>query len=290
MFIAVDGGASKTLLAAYDDAGTEVARASVGPASLTVAGVAGAWGLIEEGVGQLGHGLKPEDLRVGMGLAGVNNGALRGAFLDQAPGYASLAVASDGYTSVLGAHGGAPGSVVALGTGSVGYRLDDNMAGRQVAGWGFPVDDAGGGSWLGLHILQECVQVLDGRLTRRSDLHDAVIAHCGGPDGLINWMLDAAATRYATLAPMVLAAAVAGDDAGVRLARTAGEDAAAIATALDPARAAPLSLLGGLAAPLTPFLPDWLTAWARPALGDGVAGALLMAQGRAPAERFAGRG
>lgn len=291
MFVGIDGGASTTRLVLCDAAGAEIARHTLGPASLTIAGAEGAWQVISEGIAALKAGLAPADLRVGMGLAGVNNDAMRATFLAQAPAFANLALASDAFTSVLGAHNGAPGCVVALGTGSVGYRLEDSMTGRQVAGWGFPVDDAGAGSRLGLEVLGECVRLLDGRMpsAEKTPLHDAAVEFCGGVRALVDWMRNAVATQYATLAPLVIEAAGQGDAAGLRLARAAGVGALGIADALDPARTAPLSIVGGLAAPLAPYLPGVLTDWARPAAGDALAGALLMARGVAPAERFGRR-
>ena len=61
---------------------------------------------------------------LGCGLAGVNNRDWLAAFHAQAPALRGLAVESDAYTTLLGAHGGAPGVIVALGTGSIAAALD----------------------------------------------------------------------------------------------------------------------------------------------------------------------
>ncbi len=291
VFVAIDGGGSKTHILAVDDgqpglAGRQRAPVTAGVSALSIAGAEGAWQVINDGLDQVFGGARPADaeLHVGIGIAGFNNGRLHAAFLAAAPGFGRLVLAGDGHSSALGAHGGAPGSVVALGTGSVGYRVmaasgAGKMAGKQVGGWGFPVDDAAGGTWLGLHAMRECMHVLDGRLGQRTALHDEVIAHCGGARQLVDWMHEISATKLATLAPMVLAAAARGDVAGERLARQAGEQAYGIARALDPAQEAPVSIIGGLADGLARFLPPGLAAWAVPAQGGSVNGAMLMARG-----------
>lgn len=292
LYVAVDGGATGTDMALYDAAGRRLASRHFGPTSLALK-AGSAWRdllsaldalLVEAG---FDPGGAREGCAVGLGLAGVNNETARRAFLDAAPALAGLRVATDAYIAALGAHGGRPGAVVLVGTGSVGYRIYADGRARMAGGWGFPIDDVGSGAWLGHQAILQTLRVLDGRdpETRSpTDFHRTVLDHLGGGREAIQEWLDAAtSTKYAELAPIVLAHAV--EPHARRLALAAGAEIDRLAAALDPARAVPLALLGGLAAPLQPYLPEALTGWMRPPLGDPLSGALLLARGAAPEER-----
>ncbi len=227
------------------------------------------------------------DARFGLGLAGANSAVLRAAFLAAAPSAAAVSLATDAHTAVLGAHGGAPGAVIAVGTGSVGYRLNADGSANLVGGWGFPVGDEGSGAWLGRRAIGGALRVLGGGGPPPEGLHRALLDHCGPDrDALLAWLHGAPSTKYAELAPMVLEQAGQGDPAAMALARDAGREIDRLALALDRSRRAPLALTGGLAAPLTPYLPAELAGWARPSLGDALDGALLLAKGEAPEERL----
>jgi N-acetylglucosamine kinase-like BadF-type ATPase len=76
----------------------------------------------------------------------------------------------------------------------------------------------------------------------------------------------------------------------VQLAIAAGIEIDALAQALDPNRQVPLSLVGGLAQPLTPYLPTQLRDWIQNPHDEPIAGALMLAQGKAPDENLAGGG
>lgn len=307
LFLAIDGGASTTRLALYDAAGGRLGLTMTGPTSLTLKGAA-AWQTIMAGLETLCTASGTDvaavlpRLRVGVGLAGANAATLRAAFLAAAPDVAAVHMATDSYIAALGAHGGGPGAIVIVGTGSAGYRIfadrgdrlaGDRLAGgRLVGGWGFPVDDAGSGGWLGWRAIGEALQVVDGRWREPpggTGLHQAVLDHCGRDRAaLLDWLHRAPSTRYGELAPIVLRLADAGDPAAQRLAGAAGAAIERIARALDPAGQTPLALVGGLAEPLAPYLPASLAAWARPPQAEALAGALMLARGEAPAELLAG--
>jgi len=285
LFIAVDGGASSTRVRVADQRGPRAER-SAGASSLTLLG-AEAWSVIrgaltEAGVdeAQLGRA------HLGLGLAGANDRRQREAFLAAAPRVAGLALATDAYAALLGAHAGAPGAIVIAGTGSVGCRLLPDGRLRLVGGWGFPVGDEGSGAWIGWRAIGLALKALDGRAPD-GPMARAVREHCGQwRDDLLDWLRGARSTRYAELAPLVLAHAAAGETAAVALLAEAGRELDGLASALDPTRATPLALLGGLAGPLAPYLPPALTQWARPPRGDALDGALRLARGEAPPERL----
>jgi glucosamine kinase len=296
LFCCVDGGGSKTRVALFDDQGRRLGLTMTGPTSLTLRG-AQAWDVIVEALRGLCTtvGLEPDDfseMHFGIGLAGANNAAQRARFVEAAPAMGALQVATDAYIAALGAHGGASGAIVIVGTGSVGYSIEASGGARLVGGWGFPIGDEGSGAWLGRAALAEALHAVEGRLSGQvAELHRALIERCGpSRDDFLEWLRGASATQFAELAPLVIEHAGRDDPAAVQLAAAAGVEIDALALALDPARAVPLSLVGGLAQPLTPYLPALLRDWMQEPQDEPVAGALLLAQGRAPGENLAWKG
>ncbi|KAK0359944.1 hypothetical protein LTR94_029266, partial [Friedmanniomyces endolithicus] len=71
---------------------------------------------------------------IGLGLAGVHNKEWAAAFRAANPGYAALTLDTDAFSTLMGAHGGRPGAIVAIGTGSVGEALRADGARVEVGG------------------------------------------------------------------------------------------------------------------------------------------------------------
>jgi glucosamine kinase len=280
--IGVDGGGTGTRVRlARADANFhvhELATATAGPSGLGL-GIARAWAAVQDAVAAAfrtaGIDHPPlERIAIGLGLAGVHNKQWASEFIAANPGYARLHLETDAFTTLMGAHGGAPGAIVAIGTGSVGAVLAPDGSRREVGGWGFPAGDEASGGWIGLRAIGHVEQVLDGRRAR-SAFADAVIEACGGKrDAIQVWLGQATQTAYASLAPIVLEHA--GDPAARAILLAAGEEAAAIARALDPDEHLPLALCGGLGLLLRDWLPPGLAARARAPQGDSAAGALRM--------------
>ncbi|WP_028220582.1 BadF/BadG/BcrA/BcrD ATPase family protein [Paraburkholderia oxyphila] len=286
--IGVDGGGTGTRVALGDAQGAELARASAGPSGLGL-GIARAWQSIEEGAratfAQAGLAFDWSRCVLGCGLAGVNNPDWLAAFRAAAPAVAGLAVESDAYTTLLGAHGGEPGVVVALGTGSIAAALDAHGVCRIAGGFGFPSGDEASGAWFGLRAIVWAQQSLDGRVVPDA-FSRALLAHIGAADreSLIVWQCAANQTAYASLAPVVLAHR---DHPFVaKLLAEAGEAVARLIEALDPEAALPAALAGGLGVPLTDWVPQAVRERLRAPLADSTSGALRLA--RREAERLGG--
>jgi glucosamine kinase len=282
-FIGVDGGGSGTRVRLARADGTAIADGSAGPSGL-MHGIAPAWTAVETAIAQaFGHaGLAQparQHLAIGLGLAGVHNKQWAAAFAAADPGYAALALESDGHTTVLGAHAGAAGAIIALGTGSVGeVRLADGRH-VEVGGWGFPAGDEASGAWMGLRAINHAQQAVDGRVP-----HDAfaaaVAAACGGArDAIQQWLAQASQTTYAQLAPLVLAHG-GQNEAARAILLAAGREVERMVRALDASGKLPVALCGGLAVPLRPYLPAALLARVVAPQGDSAAGALRLIQQR----------
>ena len=276
-----DGGGTGTRVVLADRNGKELARGAGGPSGL-VHGRQNAWhsilAALREAFAHAGLSM-PELSRiaVGCGLAGVNNVQWGEEFAACNPGFGALQAETDAYTTLLGAHLGQPGVVIALGTGSVGEVLQADGMRREVGGWGFPVSDEASGAWLGMRAVNHLQRVLDGR-AQVNPFAEAVLAHCGGhKDAVFAWLARANQTRYAELAPLVLRFAGSVETAR-QIMNDAGCEVAIMAQALDPAAQLPVALCGGLAQAVTPYLPAALTARVQKPCGDSASGALILIQ------------
>ena len=278
--IGVDGGGTGTRVALGDTNGVELARAVAGPSGLGL-GIERAWQSIEEGCcvafTQTGLAFEWSQCVLGCGLAGVNNPEWLAAFRAAAPPVAGLAVESDAYTTLLGAHGGAPGVVVALGTGSIAAALGADGQCRIAGGFGFPSGDEASGAWFGLRAIVWAQQALDGRVVM-DDLARALLAHVRAidRDSLIVWLCTANQTAYASLAPVVLAHRE--HPFVAKLLADAGVEIAKLIAALDPSASLPAALSGGLGQPLREWVPQPVRDRLRAPLDDSTSGALRLAQ------------
>ncbi|KVT19735.1 ATPase [Burkholderia sp. MSMB1078WGS] len=276
--IGIDGGGTGTRAVLADRHGRELAQGRGGPSGLGL-GIERAWASIgaacADAFTQAGLAFEWSQCALGCGLAGVNNAAWLAAFRARAP-LEALAIESDAYTTVVGAHGGAPGLIVALGTGSIAAALDAAGACRIAGGFGFPSGDEASGAWLGLRALAYAQQALDGRVPRDA-FATALLAETGAQnrDALVQWSCDANQTVYARLAPIVFAHRA--HPVASALIAQAGDEIGKMIDALDPQQALPVALCGGLADALAPAVPVRHAARLRAPLDDSAHGALRLA-------------
>ncbi|KVM97649.1 BadF/BadG/BcrA/BcrD ATPase family protein [Burkholderia stagnalis] len=276
--IGIDGGGTGTRAVLADRQGRELAQGRGGPSGLGL-GIERAWASIgvacADAFTRAGVAFDWSRCALGCGLAGVNNAGWLAAFRAQAP-LDALAVESDAYTTVVGAHGGAPGLIVALGTGSIAAALDAAGACRIAGGFGFPSGDEASGAWLGMRALAYAQQALDGRAPRDA-FAGALLAETGAADrdALVAWSCDANQTAYARLAPLVFAHRT--HPYAAALIAQAGDEIGKMIDALDPLHALPVALCGGLADALAPAVPARHAARLRAPLEDSAHGALRLA-------------
>lgn len=277
--IGVDGGGTGTRVRLARADGTELAQGTSGPSGLGL-GIGLAWQSIGDAVGKAFAAAlvaRPAigSIAIGMGLAGVHNPQWAEQFVATNPGYGAMRLESDAFTTLMGAHQGQPGTIVAIGTGSVGQALLADGTQVEVGGWGFPSGDEASGGWIGLRAVNHIEQVVDGRKPG-SVFAQEIIDACGGNRHAIQvWVGKATQTRYATLAPIVVKHAPTDATANALLLDAALE-VASIARALDPSETLPLALCGGLGAPLRAYLPPALLARSVAPRGDAASGALRM--------------
>lgn len=281
LFLGIDGGATRCRARVETPSGATAGEGEAGSANprhgpddaraaiLAATGQAlAAAGLGGEAMGRL---------HAGLGLAGVGQAADRRLFLAWAHPFRSLTLATDAEVACLGAHGGGDGAVIVVGTGSCGVAM---VAGRttRIGGWGFPVSDHAGGAWIGLSAVRRALLAHDG-VIRRSRLTRAVMARfADDPEQVVAWQSTAKPADYGTLAPLVFDHARDRDREAVRIVRTAAGDVDRMAIRLSKAGTIRLSLLGGLAGPLRPWLSEGLVALLHEPVGTPLDGALALAR------------
>ncbi|MBV8656373.1 MAG: ATPase [Burkholderiales bacterium] len=279
--IGVDGGGTGTRVVLADREGSELARATGGPSGLGL-GITLAWVAISDAV-QVAFeraGIsrwQRESCAIGLGLAGVHNPQWAQGFVDAAPSFSRVKVQTDGHTTLLGAHDGRPGAIVAVGTGLVGEAWFGGEAIRTVSAWGFPNGDEGSGAWIGLQAARAAQCALDGRASVGAMTGEIIAMWGGTVESAFEWLGRAGQTTFAQLAPVVLRHGTQ-DPIADTILRQAGAEVALVARALDPEARLPLALCGGLADALRPWLPHDLARRAGVPLGDSARGALHLVQ------------
>ncbi|TPK42413.1 N-acetylglucosamine kinase [Mesorhizobium sp. B2-5-4] len=280
-FLGVDGGGTGCRARLEDAQGMVLGQGLSGPAT-TRLGIEAALGSIAKAYGAAidEAGFAPAEtvrIHAGIGLAGIGRKGALEALRAIAHPFASIDFVSDGVGACLGAHSGQDGAIVIAGTGSIGLGF---VEGRDLraGGYGFPISDEGSGADLGLKAVQLALRAHDGRHERTALLAELMQRFAGDPMEAVAWMDRASATDYAALAPMVMRHADQGDPAGRRIVQSAAEQIDTLVRVLFEKGAPRVTLLGGLASPLEPWLSPDVRRRLKPADGDAVSGAIILAK------------
>jgi glucosamine kinase len=280
-FLGVDGGGTGCRARIEDEAGTVLGQGLSGPAT-TRLGIDEAWTSIARAynaaIEEAGFGtVEIAKIQAGIGLAGIGRKGALEALRATAHPFASIDFVSDGVGACLGAHSGLDGAIVIAGTGSIGLGF---VEGRdlRVGGYGFPISDEGSGADLGLKVVQLALRAHDGRHERTALLAEVMQRFQNDPMEAVAWMDRATATDYATLAPMVMRHADQGDPVGRRIVQGAAEQIDTFVRVLFEQGAPRVTLLGGLSSPLEPWLAPDVRRRLKPADGDAVSGAIILAR------------
>jgi glucosamine kinase len=282
LFIGVDGGGSGCRARIADKQGNMLGRGEAAPAALRL-GIDRSLAAVESACGAAAAdaGLPANELRqmeAVVGLAGVGRKGLLEELVARPHPFRSVRYVNDATIACLGAHGGADGGVVIVGTGSVGLAI---INGREVriGGYGFPVSDGGSGAALGLGALRVALKAYDGRISRAPLASEMMRRFQDDPLEVIAWTDNATATDYARFAPLVLDFAEQGDVAALEIVRVAAKEVDGLAKRLFQCGTPRVALVGGLAPRMQPFLAPDLLERLVPSMGDAIDGALLLARG-----------
>ncbi len=225
-------------------------------------------------------GLSKDDLKkihAGIGLAGIGRKGVR-SYLEAWPHpFASVIFEGDAYIACLGAHNGADGGVVVTGTGSIGLAIVKGEVFR-FGGYGFPLSDEASGAELGLNAIRFALRAADGRVEKTPLLAEILRRFSDNPFNAVDWMDVASATDYGAFAPLVIEHAARDDLIAVQLMRDAAAQAEIFIRILHEKGAPRLSMVGGIAKALEPWLLAEMRALLSPPLDQPVAGAIMLAQ------------
>ncbi|WP_131117054.1 BadF/BadG/BcrA/BcrD ATPase family protein [Lichenihabitans psoromatis] len=280
LFLGVDGGGSHCRMRLRDGRGTLLSAVEGGrsnvyldfePAIETIALC------IDQCLAAGGLGAEDRArLHLGLGLAGVSSRAVADRVAERFKNVCSVTVTNDAEIACLGAHGGKDGGLIIAGTGSAAVARVGGLS-TPVGGRGFIMGDDGSGARLGLEALRRALRAHD-RLEPQTTLTTSLMAAFDNdPVTLIEWGRHAKSRDFGAFAPQVFEASIAGDPLALSLVHTAAGAIADLARALQDLGAVRISLVGGLASALRPFLPATTLSSLHEPLFDPLEGALLLA-------------
>jgi glucosamine kinase len=147
-----------------------------------------------------------------------------------------------------------------------------------VGGWGAEISDEAGGLRMGREALRRALWAFDGRADK-SELSAAILDRFAwDPARIVCFASRARPADYAELAPLVLTYASAKDPLAVAIVEEAADAAVRIIERLIDAGSPVISMVGGLAEPLTAWLPSCIRDRLAGAQSDPLDGAILMAR------------
>jgi glucosamine kinase len=264
VFLGIDAGGSHTTVVLGDAAGRVLARAE-GPASaMRPAGEQASGAVIADAArraaAQAGAALPAVAAMVGAAGAGREPEQEALAAVLVALGVAArVRVRGDAEVAVSAAFDGGPGILLNAGTGSSIFARDPAGRLHRAGGYGWQLDDEGGGYWIGRHALGIAAREHDGR-GASSTLLARLIGALGllNFDDLIRWAATATPWQVAALAPHVLNAAREGEAVAQALVGRAATELVSLVAPLerhfpgtDPVAVA---LMGGLLVAGSPLL------------------------------------
>ena len=280
LFIGIDGGASVCRARIRDMQGNLLGEGWGGPANicsdlaLAVRSIRAA----SEAAGR-SAGLDEQSLHsanVGLGLAGAGIKSACDGLRSKLSPFSSVVLETDAYIAWLGAHQAADGGIVILGTGSCGLAV---INGQRIAvgGYGAEVSDEAGGQRMGREALRRALWAFDGRADR-TELSTAILERFDwDPAKIVCFASTATPADYAELAPLVLEYASRVDPLATAIVREAADAATRIIERLKDVGCPAISLIGGLAAPLTKWLASHVRGDLSAPQSDPLDGAILMA-------------
>jgi glucosamine kinase len=283
VLLGVDGGGTRCRARLADAAGKTLGESVAGPANPRH-GMQEALSAVRDATDQCLRqaGLGFGDCRIVACLALAGVGESMNQTQVQAPrlGFHRLVLTSDARAACLGAHAGLDGGTIIVGTGSVGWGIAGDQE-HRVGGWGFPISDEGSGASLGCEALRRVLWAHDGLIPWTGLLRTLFERFGRESYGIVHWMSDARPRDFASLAPTIVEHARQGDSIACELMQSAAAYIDTIAARLCTLGVYRLSLMGGLADGILPFLSHRTRSVLVAARGDALDGALQIARAEA---------
>lgn len=216
-------------------------------------------------------------LIAGLGLAGVNLPSLYDVINNWQHPFKTMYLTTDLHIACLGAHNRDEGAVMVAGTGSCGYSYVKGKA-TILGAHGFPFGDIGSGAWMGLEAIKAVLLASDD-LGPHTILSDLIGEHLQAKGVMIvDKMAAAKSSDYAKLAIFVLDAADLGDAVALSIVKQGADYMSAVAEKLWDTEPPRMSLLGGLAPRLIPWMKPSVAESLSPPLSQPEFGAVYYAK------------
>lgn len=276
--LAVDGGGTNCRLALEAEGERHVLL--LGPANVST-DMAGSAATIRDGLGRMAAECDADlaalcRLPAYFGLAGVVDAEVGARFARELP-LERVIVDDDRRPAVRGALDAADGSVAGIGTGSFLARQSAGHI-RLAGGWGSRLGDEASGFWIGKTALVLTLDAADG-IRAETPLTRALLDRFGGKArGIVHFSIAATPKEVASLAPVVVEAAEAGDPVGDEVLVRGAAYIRDMLEAIGWRKGEPLCFLGGLSAAYRLYLPQAMQAAIQPPKGTALDGALALAR------------
>jgi glucosamine kinase len=283
LLLGVDGGGTRCRARLCSFSGAVLGQGEAGAANMRF-GLDEGFAAADEAVAQCfkGAGLARRDHRAAacFALAGASDPATLVALESRRHGFRLAVFTTDSHAACVGAHRGADGGIVIVGTGSIAEAV---VKGRhyRAGGWGFPVSDEGSGAWLGIELIRRVVWAHDGRIAWTPLLKQAFGEFSSDPHAIVRWMGPARPKDFAAFAPFAVAHALTGDPVGRELMRLAAGHIATLVDRLIALGAPRVALSGGLAVSIEPWLCEEARRLLVPPAADALTGAIDLARAAA---------
>jgi len=281
LLLGVDGGGTRCRARLGDSTGAKLGEATAGPANIRF-GLERSFSAILQATTEclVQADLSSKDssrITACLALAGASEPKHLAAAQDYPHPFRRAIVTTDAHAACVGAHGGRDGGIVIIGTGSIGWAERKGLHYR-VGGWGWPISDEGSGAWLGHEALRRVLWAYDGRIDWSPLLQTIFARFEQDQHAILQWTINAAPRDLGSLAPMIVEYAARNDRVGRELMRMAASHIDALAERLIALGTQQLSLLGGLAEHVAPWLSPLTKSHLMPPKGDALDGALYLAR------------
>jgi glucosamine kinase len=281
LFIGIDGGGSGCRARIADADGCVLGAGHSAPAAVRLGLERALAAVLGAARAASVHAGLPADALARMhavaGLAGIGRKSVLEQLKVRSHPFRALAFVNDATIACIGAHGGRDGGIVIVGTGSVALARKDGVEIR-VGGFGFPVSDEGSGADLGLRAIRCSLRSADGRIAPTPLTRALMERFANDPFEIVAWADHATATDYAQFAPLVMDHAEEGDTVAREIVANAAREVDSLARRLAARGVARIALVGGVARRMEPWLAEDVRSTLVPAVGDALAGALLLAR------------
>lgn len=282
LFIGIDGGGTKCRATIYSTQHGVLGTGLGGPANplhgldRTLESI-----MVSTQLAMRDSGLKLDrvhQMHAGLGLAGVNLPNLYGKINEWDHPFKQLFLTTDLHTACIGAHDGGDGAVIITGTGSCGFSC---VKGKSVnyGGHGFALGDKGSGAWMGLEAIKAVLVELDG-LGPKTAMTETFKNHfeVNSAMEIAEKMAGQPSSSYAKLARIVFETAEKNDLIALAIVKEGADYINQLSERLLEIKPPRLSIIGGLAEPLSKWLDPKIVKLVKPPVQPPEMGAIYFAQ------------